>query len=75
VKRSAVERTHYGSAGSRESYLAYLDQYFPGPWRLVLAGIVDGRLGGYITGTGVEGTAYVDNVWIATEALRSSIGT
>jgi hypothetical protein len=75
VKRSAVERTRYGSVGSRESYLAYLDQYFLGTWRLVLAGIVDGRLGGYITGTGVEGTAYVDNVWIATEALRSSIGT
>jgi hypothetical protein len=42
---------------------------------LVLAGIIDGRLGGYLTGTRVRGSAYIDNVWIATEALRSAIGT
>jgi hypothetical protein len=41
----------------------------------VLAGIVDGGLGGYVTRTAVHGTAYIDNVWIATEALRSAIGT
>ncbi len=75
VKRSAVERTGYGSAGSPESYLDELPNYFRGGWRLVLAGIVDGRLGCYVTGTGVEGTAYIDNVWIATAALGSAIGT
>jgi len=74
VKRSAVERTGYSSTGPRESYLSELGQYFVGQWRLVLAGIVEGRLGGYVTGRAVDGTAYVDEVWIATEALRSSIG-
>jgi hypothetical protein len=75
VKRSAVRRTSYGSAESREQYLADLDHFFMPGSHLVLAGIVDGRLGGYLTGTLVRGSAYIDNVWIATEALRSAIGT
>jgi hypothetical protein len=75
VRRSAVERTGYGHAQSREHYLAALDHFFIPGSRLVLAGIVDGRLGGYVTGTAVNETAYIDNVWIATEALRSAIGT
>ena len=75
VKRSAVQRTGYGSADSRELYLAYLDNHFTGPAQLVLAGIVDDRLGGYLTGTLVHETAYIDNVWIATEALHAAIGT
>jgi hypothetical protein len=75
VKRSAVQRTGYGTAGSPELYLADLDHFFGHDSQLVLAGLVDGRLGGYLTGTLVEGTAYIDNVWIATEALRTAIGT
>jgi Acetyltransferase (GNAT) family len=75
VRRSAVKRTGYGEDPSREQYLAGLDHFFGTDSRLVLAGIVDGGLGGYITGTAVHGTAYIDNVWIATEALRSAIGT
>jgi hypothetical protein len=75
VKRSAVQRTGYGDADSPELYLADLDHFFGHDSQLVLAGLVDGRLGGYLTGTLVEGTAYIDNVWIATEALRTAIGT
>jgi hypothetical protein len=75
VKQSAVRRTGYGSADSRELYLADLDHFFVHDSQLVLAGIVDGRLGGYLTGTLVGESAYIDNVWIATEALRSAIGT
>jgi hypothetical protein len=75
VKRSAVQRTGYGHAGSRELYLAQLDHYFGSPSQLVLAGIVDGRLGGYLTGTRVHDTAYIDNTIIATDALRARIGT
>lgn len=73
VKRSAVERTGYGTMESAEVYRAAVDQLFvPGP-RLVLAGVVGGRLGGYLTGTAVDGTAYIDSTWIATEALSSRI--
>ena len=74
VKRSAVQRTGYGSADSREAYLAGIDEFF-GTSRVVLGGIVDRRLGGYLTGTLVGGTAYIGNLVIATEALRTAIGT
>ena len=74
VKRSAVHRTGYGSVDSHEQYVADLDHFFMPGSHLVLAGIVDGRLGGYLTGTLVRGSAYIDNVWIAAEALRSAIG-
>jgi hypothetical protein len=69
-----VRRTGHGQADSRDLYLADLDHFFMSSSQLVLAGIVDGRLGGYLTGTLVRGSAYIDNVWIATEALRSAIG-
>jgi hypothetical protein len=75
VKRSAVQRTAYGSADSREAYLAGIEQYFGQTSRVVLGGIVDRRLGGYLTGTLVGGTAYIGNLFIATEALRTAIGT
>jgi hypothetical protein len=75
VKRSAVKRTGYGSADSFERYLIDLDHHFMARSQLVLAGIVDERLGGYLTGSLVAGSAYIDSVWIATEALRSAIGT
>ncbi|HEY7618974.1 MAG TPA: hypothetical protein VH834_04335 [Solirubrobacteraceae bacterium] len=75
VKRSAVQRTGYGRADSRELYLADVDHFFTSDSQLVLSGMVDGRLGGYLTGTVVDGCAYIDNVWIATDALRSAIST
>jgi hypothetical protein len=74
VKRSAVRRTGYGHADSHDLYLADLDHFFMSSSQLVLAAIVDDRLGGYLTGTLVRGSAHIDNVWIATEALRSAIG-
>lgn len=75
MRRSAEERTGYGQPSTRERYLASLEHLFaPGP-RLVLAGMVEDRLGGYLTVRAVAATAYIDNVWIATWALRSAIGT
>jgi len=73
VKRSAVERTGYGAAGSRERYLMDVELFFEARWQLVLAGIVDTELGGYLTGSVVGGTAYIDSVWIASGALRCGI--
>ncbi len=43
--------------------------------RLVLAGMVDGRLGAYLSGVACGQTAYIDQVSIATEVLSTSIGT
>ena len=73
VAVSAHERTGYGRPPrSREEYLAGLG-HFGGPGSIILAGIVDGRLGGYLTGYAVDGTAYAADGVVATWALRSNI--
>jgi len=75
VVRSAHERTGYGHLPTREQYVAGLDRMADPAYGLVLAGLVDGRLGGYVTGYAVDGTAYVRDVVIATEALDTHIST
>ena len=49
--------------------------YTSRPSAIVLAGLVDGRLGGWIAGFAVDGTAYIELVDVATEALSSHIST
>jgi len=75
VLRSAHERTGYGVLPSREKYQATLDRLGEPAHGIVLAGLVEGRLGGYITGYAVDGTAYVGDVVIATEALNTELST
>jgi len=76
VLRSAHERTGYGRVpASEEHYLAGLADFGDPAAGIVLAGIVDGRLGGYLTGYAVDGTAYALTSVVATWALRSNIGT
>jgi hypothetical protein len=43
--------------------------------RLLLAGLIDGKLGGYLSGVVVEGTAYMEDRIVATEALKTGINT
>lgn len=72
---SAHERTRYGKRLSFDEYCAQSSGYF-GPGRgMVLGGIVQGRLGGYVAAYAVGRTAYIDNVVIATDALSTNIGT
>lgn len=75
VLRSAHERTGYGMLPGREAYLASLDHVAGPAAGVVLAGIVDGRLGGYLTGYAVDGTAYAVTSVVATWALRSNVAT
>jgi hypothetical protein len=74
VMRSAYSRTTYKDIPTPEAFRASLVRSF---WRgrLVLAGLIDGRLGGYLEGHVVQGSAYVGVVHIATEALPTQIGT
>ena len=46
--------------------------HYPG---VVLAGLIDEKLGGYLCGKAIGGTAYIDTVLLATEALPTNIGT
>lgn len=43
--------------------------------RITLAGIVDGKFGGYLGGYAVGSTAYIDVINLATEYLPTQIGT
>jgi hypothetical protein len=73
VVLSAAERIGYFKAPSRARYLASLAKYVDPAHRLVLAGLLDGKLGGYLSGYAVDGTAYVERVHVATEALKSDV--
>jgi hypothetical protein len=77
VFRSAQERTHnpYRAASSRAEFLAEMEWYLSRPSAIVIAGFVEERLGGWIAGYAVDGTAYIEIVDLATEALSTHIGT
>lgn len=78
VLRSAITRRRDANAKlpTRAAYLATVaDRSASGRHLLTLGGLLGTRLGGYITGYAVDGTAYVDEVMVTTEALRTHIGS
>jgi hypothetical protein len=75
VYRSARERIG-SSVLSREAYAAQLDDPHVGPrGRYTLAGVVDGKLAAYLTAFAVAGSAYVENLYLSSDFMSSSIGT
>jgi hypothetical protein len=74
VLASSLARTAYRAVPTRQEYVREMAADVHRGRRLVLAGLIDGRLGGYLIGSAVDGTAYLDDVAIATEALSSYIG-
>ena len=75
VLRSAVERTGHGRVPSREAYTGEVECSLRPGRRFVLAGLVDGRLAGYIEGHAVDGVGYLGELWVATEALRTNVSS
>ena len=75
VLRSSQERTGYGAIPTRDQYLAALEFFGEPADGIVLAGLVEGKLGGYITGFAVDGTAYVQSVVVSTEFLKTEMST
>ncbi|MUL38995.1 hypothetical protein BWI75_22490 [Gloeocapsopsis sp. AAB1 = 1H9] len=75
VVLSATKRTQYLGAPSKQEYLTSLTDYIAPQHRLVLAGIVGDQLGGYISGYAVDGTAYFENLYVATEMLTTNINS
>ncbi len=73
VALSARLRTGYGNISSPESYRREVERYFTRKKGLVLGGLIDGRLGGYLTSYAVGPTAYIDEVHLATEYLKTDI--
>lgn len=77
VFQSAQSRTKnpYRAIASRAQFLDELSWFIGRPSAIILAGLVGGRLGGWIAGFAVDGTAYVEIVDLATEALPTHIST
>jgi hypothetical protein len=74
VLQSALSRTGYARAGSKEHYLATLEQFITPRRRVVIGALINGRLGGYLAGFAVDGTAYIEHVHLSTEALSDYVG-
>ncbi len=75
VYASAQARTGHGRRLSREEFAALARQQINPGRSLVLAGMVEGRLAGYLVARAVDGTAYIDEVILATEYLRTNVGS
>ncbi len=77
VFRSAQARTNnpFRATRSKSEFLAEMAWFTARPSAIVVAGLLDGRLGGWIAGFAVDGTAYIEIVDIATEVLSSHIST
>lgn len=71
----ALSRTRHQKLPSRESYLSEVKKYFQGDHWCVLAGLVDGKLGGYLDGYVVDGIAYGWNAYYARWALPTNLST
>ena len=72
---SALKRTAHKQAPTKDDYIAELANYFIPKRRLILGGLIGDRLGGYIEGHAIEGTAYIQNIYIASEALSTDVGS
>jgi hypothetical protein len=72
---SACRRTGHINPPSPSQYETNLEQYATDPRRVILAGIVDGRLAGYVTGYAVETVAYMENLYIHSDFLPTHVGT
>jgi hypothetical protein len=83
VFQSALKRTGHGRPQRREDYLAGLEIWFGNIGRsekvapkrkLVLGAVVNNRLGGYLRGFAVDDTAYIEEIYLSTEALSNYVG-
>jgi hypothetical protein len=75
VACSALARTTHGQAPREIEYVNGVKRMFVNYPGIVLAGLVDGKLGGYLTGKAIGRIAYIDTVILSTEALPTNIGT
>jgi hypothetical protein len=75
VRCSVAKRLGIWKPPSKEDYVKGLDDYVGNPHGLVLAGLSQGRLGGYLDAFAVDGTAYIDHVYLHSSALSTEVGT
>jgi hypothetical protein len=74
VVLSAHKRTSYGKLPSPAEFRQQIAAFFQPRRGLILGGLVDGRLCGFMTSYAVDATAYVDDVFLRNACLKSNIG-
>jgi hypothetical protein len=75
VYQSAKERVPQGGTLSRAAYVKDIERRAGDPRRLLVAGLIDGRLAGYLESYAVDGILYGRDLYVATEAMRTGIAT
>ncbi|HEX6112795.1 MAG TPA: hypothetical protein VFZ10_10825, partial [Geminicoccaceae bacterium] len=75
IRCSVHQRTGMWRPPSKQEYVAGLDEYLGNRCRLVLAGLAEDRLRGYLDGFAVDGTAYIDHLYVHSGALQTEVGT
>lgn len=70
---SAHARNRYGRVPRRIDYQKNVEKYYDSGAGLVVGGLVDGKLGGYLTSYAVGKTAYVDELLLDSQYLRTNI--
>src|SRR5664280_477332 len=75
VLASARRRLGYEQLIAEDDYLTVVRRRAADGRRLLIGGLVEGRLGGYIECYAVDAVLYVENIYVATGALRTGIAT
>lgn len=70
---SAHARNRYGRVPGRRAYQNMIKRYYDGGRCLVLGGLINEKLGGYLTGYAVGKTAYIDDLFLHSDYLRTNI--
>ncbi len=74
VITSSLKRTKHKKIPTRDDYIKSVEATnFDN--HLVIAGVIDGKLGGYLLGYAVENTAYIASLFVKTEILATNITT
>ncbi len=75
IMASALGRTGHDSAPSQAEYGVSVQRVVHDPHMIVLAGLADGVLAGYLVGYAISDVAYIQSVFLGTEFLNTAIGT
>jgi hypothetical protein len=75
VFMSAVQRTGHRRLLTLLEYRQRVLKRAAHGRRLFIAGLVDGRLRGYLDSYAIDGVLYNDEIFVATDSLRTGIGT
>lgn len=75
VFKSAQLRVPFGRPMSIEDYTRQIARRVSDDRRLFIAGLVDGRLAGYMESYAVDGVLYLHEIFVATEFKSTGVGT